>query len=267
MRIAISNHKYFISAGLFTSLMFFWPSVSAQTPAGLDQIRQIVLDGLEKGKETQLKIDEIDNERTKLANDYRETLKHNAKLKIYNDSLRQDIQSQKDTVESLKQQIDRVSNLDRDIVPLMSEMLDTLENFIALDIPFLKKEREKRIKALRDLLRNGKISNAEKYRRILEAYQIENDYGRTIEAYTDILIEENGTEKTVSFLKVGRVAFFYQTLDMSETYTWLHKDRKWRRLERRYNSDIYEGIRMAKELIPSNLMFIPIYALPLSSTS
>jgi hypothetical protein len=33
------------------------------------------------------------------------------------------------------------------------------------------------------MMTRADVTNAEKFRRIMEAYQIENDYGNTIEAY------------------------------------------------------------------------------------
>ena len=252
---------------LMFSLLFFSLTVSAQSVTSLDDVKRVVTDGLAEGSETQQKIDDIDDRRAKLANQYRATLKQNASLKKYNDMLRQTIESQKASINDLKQQIDRVSNLEREILPLMSEMLDTLENFIALDMPFLEKERKDRVQNLKALLADGDISNSEKYRRILEAYQIENDYGRTVEAYESILAGDDGTEKTVTFLKIGRIAFLYQTLDMTESYIWLQNRRVWTRLDSSYNSGISQGIRMAKELIPSDLMFVPIDTSNLNSTA
>ena len=260
--------KHFQQIGLLVSyLTLFSLPAGAQNSVGLAEIKQVVLDGLESGRATQLKIDDIDDQRAKLANEYRATLKQNTSLQKYNDILRQTIESQNNSIGELKRQIDSVSNLEREIVPLMSEMLDTLENFIALDIPFLAKERKNRVEGLKSLLSNGNISNSEKYRRILEAYQIENDYGRTIEAYEGVLTVDDGSERTVTFLKVGRVALLYQTLDTLQSYIWSQQQREWKRLDNSFNSEIHEGIKMAKELIPSDLMFVPIETSILSSAS
>ncbi len=230
----------------------------AQTPAKFEQIMQVELESLEHGKQTQLKIDEIDDKRMELAHEYRATLKQNTRLAKYNDVLRESIKSQEGSLVSLEEQINSISNLEQDIVPLMSEMLDTLEYFVALDVPFLHIERKRRIRELRQLLHDGNTTNSEKYRRILEAYQIENDYGRTIEAYDgDLKLEENHTQ-SVTFLKVGRIAYLYQTFDKSKTFRWSEKDKRWTRLDNKYNKLIDEGIKMAKEQIPSNLMFVPV---------
>ena len=69
------------------------------------------------------------------------------------------------------------------------------------------------------------VTISEKYRRIVEAYQVEMDYGRTIEAYEGELASEGGDPRTVQFLRVGRVTLLYQTLDGRETGYW-DADRK-----------------------------------------
>lgn len=235
------------------------PAAIAQT-ASLAQIKQVELDKLERGKQVQLQIETIDDRRIELANEYRSLVKHNASLEQYNRVLRQTIESQQAHRVSLQQQMDSIRNLDREIVPLMLNMLDTLENFVALDVPFLHGERVERIAGLKELLHDGNIANSEKYRRILEAYQIENDYGRTIEAYDGVLQAENGAgeQQTVTFLKVGRIVYLYQMLDGSQTYVWSQSAKTWQRLDDSYNTWVEEGIKMAREQIPPDLMFVPI---------
>src|SRR4029079_17177747 len=98
-------------------------------------------------------------------------------------------------------------------------MIQTLEEFVALDIPFLPEERAKRIATLKKVLASGDISISEKYRRVLEAYQIEMEYGRTLDAYTGTL-SEGASARTVQFIRLGRVSLIYQTLDGAETGYW-----------------------------------------------
>ena len=136
-------------------------------------------------------IDQLDDETSRLEGQYRVTIDQLENLRKYNAQLRELIQAQETEMISVKEQIERITGIERDIVPLMFDMLVTLEEFVELDVPFLIRERRDRVRVLTDLMGRASATNAEKYRRILEAYQIENDYGRTIEAYEgNIMVNE-----------------------------------------------------------------------------
>lgn len=243
--------------------LFISQSVLSQTPeVTFEQIKKIELEKIKTGAEVQVKIEDLDETRLNLASEYRVMLKQTSNLKKYNQQLRNTILSQQEEKQLLQQQIGRISHLERDIVPLMTDMLDALREFISLDTPFLYKERMERVRHLEGLLNNGNVSNSEKYRRILEAYQIENDYGRTIEAYDGpLMTANNGSSKqNVTFLKVGRLAYLYQTMDKKQVFYWSAFGKAWTALDSEYNARVDEGIKMAREQIPSNLLFIPVEA-------
>ncbi len=223
----------------------------------LEKIKNIEIEKIDEGARTQREIDRVDDERLQMANEYQSALTQISTLEKYNESLRQTIISQQNEKQALRDQFGQIANLERNIVPMMADMLDALENFIALDLPFLLAERTSRVENLRTLLTNGNISNSEKYRRILEAYQIENDYGRTIETY-DATLDGSEDGQLVSFLKVGRVAYLYQTIDASESYRWSAVNQQWQMLDPSFDEDIRLGIRMANEQVPSNLLFVPV---------
>ncbi len=224
----------------------------------LSEITQLEFEVLEAGAQSQRAIDALDDERSQLAARYRTTLKQNANLKKYNAQLRRAVQSQTDEIDSLHRQISRLSALERDIVPLMADML---EAFIKLDMPFLLRERTERVGKLRELFASGNVANSEKYRRILEAYQVENDYGRMIETYQHTIpLANSASGQTVTFLNIGRIAYVYQTLDGKQSFHRSQQQRAWRALDKQYNAKITVGIRMASEQIPSNLLYVPLTA-------
>jgi hypothetical protein len=127
------------------------------------------------------------------------------------------------------------------VVPMMHKMLATLDKFVELDIPFLPEERANRIVGLKDMMDRADVSISEKYRRIIEAYQIEIEYGRTLEAY-----QGKVDDRMVEFLRTGRIALMYQTLDSKETGYWDNTARAWK-VESRYAEDVQEGLKVAKK--------------------
>ena len=140
----------------------------------------------------------------------------------------------------------------------MQRMLDTLEQFVSLDVPFLLDERTKRVSTLKDMMSRADVTISEKYRRIVEAYQVEMDYGRTIEAYEAKLGSE-ADARTVQFLRVGRVALMYQTLDGSETGYWDQDARQWV-VNNDYRRSFEHAVAVAKKQSAPDLIRVPVPA-------
>jgi hypothetical protein len=208
---------------------------------------------------SQERIDELSDQTDALANEYRSILEQTDALQIYNEQLQKLLDSQEAEAHSLQLQIDGVALVGRQLTPLMLRMIDALERFVTLDVPFLLGERRARVNRLRELMSRADVTDSEKYRRILEAYQIENDYGRTIEAYQGFL-EIGGEERTVDFLRVGRIAFLYQTLNGSEAGAWDASKGKWVELPGSYRVSIRRGLRMARKQAAPDLITLPVAA-------
>lgn len=203
---------------------------------------------------------------TKIANEIRTTVDHyrlvNRQIdntKIYNQQLRDLIQSQKQEMTSIREQIKSLKNTNKEIMPLMARMLNNLEKFVSLDLPFLPEERKNRLANLKAMMKRADVSTSEKYRRILEAYQVENEYGRTIEAYKGIQKHEN-QEITVDFLRVGRLNLIYQSVDRKKASYWNQKEGRWVYLPSAYSKTVRKGIRMARKQLPPDLIKLPIPA-------
>ena len=206
---------------------------------------------------SQKKVDALSEKTRRMLNNYRNTLRHTETLKTYNQYLRNLIASQQQEKISIKQQLEQIEITQREIVPLILGMLDNLEKFIQMDLPFLPEERQSRLNDLKQMINRADITNAEKYRRILEAYQIENDYGNTIEAYR-ANIELDGTSSSVDFLRLGRVALYFQRLDGSESGFWDKETKQWQILSSSYKHSIRNGLRIARKETAPDLLTVPI---------
>ena len=228
-------------------------AVSAQQ---LDEPIELREEANAAGQASQKRVEETSTQTDSMISQYRLTNKKIESLNIFNRQLREVIVSQNEELDSLQRQIDSVEEVGRAVTPLMLKMIDALDKFIALDVPFLADERKARVDQLRVLMRRSDVADAERYRRILEAYQIENDYGRTIDA-TPGTINKNGAEVPVDFLRVGRIALMYQTRDGSEVGTWNH-DKKAFEPVTGYENWMSEGLRVAKKQSAPQLIRVPL---------
>ena len=209
--------------------------------------------------QSQKAIDKIDDQTDSMAADYRRILDQLESLRVYNRQLERLLAAQREELDSLAAQIANVTVIGREVSPLMLRMVDALEAFIDLDVPLLLNERHKRVAQLRELMNRADVENSEKYRRIMEAYQIENEYGRTIEAYQDTL-RVDGQDRTMDFLRVGRIALLYQTPDGQQAGAWDQKQRTWVQLPSEYRDAIRKGVRIARKQTAPDLIRIPVAA-------
>ena len=159
----------------------------------------------------------------------------------------------------LNDSIDNVTVIERQIGPLIERMIDNLDKFVSLDIPFLLKERQDRIAFLKDTLDRSDVAVSEKFSQVLQAYQVENSYGSTIEAYTDV-IELDGKDRQVDLLKWGRVSLVFQTPDAATTGVWDNKAREWVIVGDEFRSGVRDGIRIARKTQTAGLVQLPVAA-------
>lgn len=207
-------------------------------------------------RQSQQRIDQLDEEAGRLLAEYRQIVAETRSLTIYNGQLENQVRSQEGEMRDIEQQMLDIETTSREVIPLMQRMLQTLERFVGLDAPFLPEERRNRLKELNAMMNRADVTIAEKYRRLLEAYGVEMEYGRTIEAYRAELPQED-RPITVDFLRVGRVALMYQSLDGKRTGYWDQRQKRWV-ADGDYQQSVRDGLRIAKQQAAPNLLTVPV---------
>lgn len=211
-------------------------------------------------RKSQAKIDRLADETRDLLSDYKTVTKQIDGLKVYNSRLQRQIDNQTTRLLEIDDAIAQVTIISRQMTPLAIQMIDGLELFVEMDVPFHLEERQQRIAFLRSNLDRSDVSIAEKFRQVLEAYKIENEYGRKIDAYKGT-IEIDSVERDVNFLRVGRISFLYQTTDTELSGAWDQESRSWVPLDRgEYRNAIMKGLRIARKEASIDLMNLPVAA-------
>tara|TARA_B100000959_G_scaffold266698_1_gene309387 strand:+ start:735 stop:1562 length:828 start_codon:yes stop_codon:yes gene_type:complete len=210
-------------------------------------------------KDSQEKITDLSVETQELLGEYRLVLQQIDRLIAYNDYVERLITDQEEQIVDINRQLQEFALIERGIVPLMLESIETLDRFIDLDVPFLLEERKDRVNRLRVIMNESDITVSEKFRQIMDAYQIETSFGSDIEAYTGFL-EINGENRQVDFLRIGRTSLTYQTPDQNQTGFWNKKTQQWEDLPRKYTDYVKEGLRIAKKQITPDLIQLPVEA-------
>lgn len=230
---------------------------SGAAAAELDTILSNANEVHDQARQAQLRVDAITEETRDLLNDYKTVMKEVEGLRIYNAQLDRQIANQEAEMADLNESIDKVTLVERQVSPLMLRMIDGLEQFVSLDVPFLEEERLGRIERLREIADRADVEVSEKFAQVLNAYQIENEYGRTMEAYTDEL-ELGGATLVVDFLRMGRISLVYQTTDGERSGVWNNAERRWQELDASFNNGIRNGIRIARQQAAVDLVTLPV---------
>ena len=229
---------------------------------GVDDVLKIGQAKVAAAQKSQEKIDEIADQTDALLQDYKQVNKQIEGLRVYNAQLEARIQDQLRRIAEIDQAMKDVTVIQRQITPLVEEMLNGLEQFIELDVPFHIDERRDRVSQLRGNLDASNQTAAELFRQVLEAYKIENEYGRKIDAYeAQIDISGDGQEQKVDVFRVGRIALLYKTPDGEQVGRWNNKSRSWESLDASaWSSNLQQGIRIARNQAVKDILQLPIEA-------
>jgi vacuolar-type H+-ATPase subunit I/STV1 len=225
----------------------------------LDDILQVSQAKTTLARDSQKRIDRLAQETEDLLAQFKQVNKQIEDMRVYNSQLEKQIAAQLAVIKDLDESIENVTVIERRIQPLVMRMLDSLEQFVEMDKPFKMDERLARIEMLRNNQDRADISVAEKFRQVLEAYKIESDYGRFIEAYRDTLVV-GGQEREVNILRIGRVSLMYQTTDTESSGAWDPTQDGWVELDDSYRSTILKGLRIARNEASKDIMFVPVQA-------
>ena len=258
-----SDRQRFFCMNKFGFCVFFSLIISFNISANsLDDVFQVGKDKASAAQKSQIKIDGIADQTDGLLQNYKQVNKEVEGLRVYNAQLEARIQNQIKRIAEIEEAMTQVTVIQRQITPLMIKMLNGLENFVSLDVPFLAEERQNRLDMLRSNLDKSNQTVAENFRQVLEAYKIENEYGRKIEAY-DASIDFNGDgqERKVDIFRVGRIALLYKTEDGKEVGRWNNETRVWEELRSgSWSDNINTGIRIARNQAVKDILQLPISA-------
>ncbi|MDA0706189.1 MAG: DUF3450 domain-containing protein [Proteobacteria bacterium] len=258
MKRCKSSSRRISVAILAASLIAVSGSVFAQT---VDQVLQAQDRRLDLAQQSQERIDAVVEGTRSLEDQYRAINKEVDGLKVYNRLMAAQTSGQTAVLQDIALSMDQVDVINRQIFPLMERMIDGLETSISLDVPFLLEERTNRVSVLKDTMERSDVSVAEKFRKVMEAYQIENDYGTTVDEYSETIELDDGSVRTYNVLRIGRIGLYFQSDDTQITGRYSMEEKKWV-IDDSARNEVRKGLRMAKQLIAPELILIPISAAP-----
>jgi Tfp pilus assembly protein PilN len=238
-------------------LLFLCPFTAGG--AEVDDSLKVVSKTNRSASASQAKIDQLSRETRDLLEEYRKLQDGSDYQAAYTLELEELDRSQQQRIEALRQEIAQVQVTRQRIVPLMRSMADALEKFVVLDIPFRHEDRINAVLLLKERLNQPDLSASAKFRLLLEAYQLEQAYGASLEAWRDTL-QYQGEELSVEVLRVGRLAMYFQSLDGATSAYWDATGDQWLPLDKKFNRPLLQALRVARNLSAPQLLRLPLPA-------
>lgn len=250
--------RLFAVSTLLSLTLLVSPAVFGQDPV-LKPVVDAAAEINTEAKKSQVRVETIADSTQGRIQQYKQISRQIEGLEVYTYQLQKQIDNQNREKAELHASVDEVSVIERQITPLMLRMINSLDKFIELDVPFLPEERAERLASLEQLMERANVDVSEKFRRVMEAFQIEADYGRNIEAYNGSMTV-NGQPQDVEFLRIGRLTLIYKTRDGSQMGLWDQQQQQWQELDQSYATDVREAIRIARKQLAPDLLMLPVPA-------
>ncbi len=223
-------------------------------------VRELLKEGqswLVAQQASQQRVNAMDADTQEANAEYQRLLRQIEGLEAYNRQLGNQIAVQQAEIARTEASISKATEVDRQLLPLLLDMVDTYAELVKVSPPFLPVEREDRVQFLRETIDRADVSAAEKFRQVLDAYMTELDYGNTIEAYQDTIRTADG-EHEVSVLRLGRIGLYYQSADRLHSGFWSEESGQWEPLGNEFRNGLYQAIRVANKLTAPSLLSLPL---------
>lgn len=252
MRNVLTPARSVIAAVLIAGL-----AISAQAQSEfrrtLDQGEQAT----RRAGNLQEQINQLDDERSDLVGEFRTLIQRKQAADLFAAQQQAVVDSQLEEITSFEDQLERVDEITAQMIPMMVDMIADLKAFVEADLPFKSELRQKRLEDLDAAMENPSIPAPEAYRLIIEAYQAEMEYGRTIDTWEQA-IDIDGNEVNVDMFQYGRLALVYLTQDQKRAARWDRDLKDWVDLPASYNADIRQAIRIAEDKAQPEILPAPI---------
>lgn len=230
--------------------------------ADLDEVERLAGQRVERNVNAERQVAALADEARGMELEYRQLLTELEQLEVYNRLLQTQVDGQLAELADIDGAIAESAGMEQRLLPLVTEMIDGLEQFVRLDLPFQTAERRARIEHLRASLNDPQDSLAATLRRTFEAYEAEAEYGRTLETYRQRIQIADG-EREVEVLRFGRLALLYRTLDRQALGAWDTRQGQWTALDSgQWQQPFERALRVARKQTAPDLLAMPLFYQP-----
>jgi predicted nuclease with TOPRIM domain len=230
-----------------------------QSGAGSEakRIQKEVTQAIEIRQETQKNEDAWAGKKAGLMSRYRTLISQKENLEKAKTCIKERLKGQQNLVAEIERRTSESERIRDELQSCLESIVTRLGEFIKRDLSFLTKERSYRLDSIRETLSRPDKTATEKLRRVMEALQVEAEYGRTVEVYQDT-IDLDGQHVLVDVLRLGRLSLFCQTPDSKTVGHYNRATGRWVSLSPGYRRNINKAVDMARRERVIDLIKLPI---------
>ncbi len=229
----------------------------AQEKSKGSRLKKKVDGTIEVQRRIQKNRDEWAEEKSELQARYRTARSNVEYLAKRKENVQKEYHALMERTAELERRLEESDRLENSLQDTLSAVLEKMEVQVGRDLPFLIDERRSRVEMLKTEIVKPDVTGAEKLRKLLEALQIEANYGQNVEVYQQ-KIELGGDTLFVDVLHIGRVSVFWKTPDGEMVGSFDPASRSWVLLSDKYNRPISEAMEMASRIRPVELIELPL---------
>lgn len=208
-------------------------------------------------RESQKRIDGVAAETHKLRQQQQDVRGRALQMSVYAAQLELQAEEQEQARAGLEAQISGIKGTEAGLLPLARQMVADLEVFVAADLPFQSELRQRRVQDLKALLDDPARNTADKFRRVLDVYRSEVDFGYSLGA-DDAQLTIDGTLTPVAVVRIGRLGLYYLSDDRQRVGYWNLDKKGWRSLDAGAIPDVFRALQVARGELPPELLVLPV---------
>lgn len=229
--------------------------VAGAAHAQLDRALEVARQSTQDGARTQEQINNLADAADNAEREYLAVREQIESQRVFIAQQNVFLRSQENELAGLQSQLERVGNIEVDLAPMMLEMFNALEDFVGSDLPFRMDQRTQRLDNIRDVLGQANVSPAEKYRLLLNAFEIESAYGRSLNAYSEEVMID-GVPQEANILQIGRVAMIRQV--GGDLAIMTNDNQTWRPVPSSMANNVQRAFRIANEVTTPEVFEAPL---------
>ena len=242
---------------IFSFLLLILMVASARGETKAERIQKKVTETIEIRHQTQKKEDKWAGKKAEVMARYHSLSSEKENLEKLKARIEQRLKIKQKLVAEAERRTKESERIREELQSCLESIFTQLEEFIKRDLPFLPKERSDRLASIKETLARPDKTASEKLRRVMEALQVEAEYGRTVEVYQDT-IDLDGQSVLVDILRLGRLSLFCQTPDSKMVGHYDRATGKWVFLSPGHRRNINKAVAMARRERTIDLVTLPI---------